>query len=479
MVHNLASKKFFPSTEVSQLSGGSILSLSGNYYHIRVTNSDSGNYLYYPKFDFDNSGNLYFAGHTSSGDHTVAIKLSTTGEATGKKLVAASDSYKCLDVYYDKTNDRFYTVGYKSDGTQIVGVILAFNTSLGVVSERTFRCVSTAGRSTQTRKVVGMNDTLYIASDVTINDTTYPKGHLSSITGGTTANWSRSAYTTGNYYNYISSCGIDINNVRPHIGFSYNRPSAYSAVIVQYNSSGTVQWAKEIYKAGPSYESWYYPEITVCAGGTVYGFCYAPQNPNYFILFKISNTGSLTWVRKLTRGTGTVENNNYEVSKSIVADSNENVFFTFIGTDGTTTTSCVAKYNSSGTLQWVRAFYMLARGVGTQNPYGHAYQHHSIKIDSSNNVWLVGGNDTNLSDRGIGIIKYPNDGNLVGEWTLRNGDWLIIKDVTSLYTSSTFTDYTYGDFSYSSDLTNATMTTPTSGTASSPTYTAEPTTYLR
>ena len=65
----------------------------------------------------------------------------------------------------------------------------------------------------------------------------------------------------------------------------------------------------------------------------------------------------------------------------------------------------IAKYNSSGTLQWQRYF----GGGGNDDDYFE-----SIALDSSENILLCGKTETSSVPTDILIVKLPNDGSLTG-----------------------------------------------------------------
>ena len=151
----------------------------------------------------------------------------------------------------------------------------------------------------------------------------------------------------------------------------------YYGLFIKYNSSGTLQFQKE-----------YYPSI----GGTDYG-CLAGGSLNAnkadlsniqlyhtgyvtstegAYLVKFSSSGLIQWARLLTgEGGGNAEGN------GLGSDDSDNVIMTFHGVTSGQHHIGVAKYNSSGTLQWQRKI----DGVNGKG---------GIAIDESDNIYISG-----------------------------------------------------------------------------------------
>ena len=172
----------------------------------------------------------------------------------------------------------------------------------------------------------------------------------------------------------------------------------YYGLFIKYNSSGTLQFQKE-----------YYPSI----GGTDYG-CLAGGSLNAnkadlsniqlyhtgyvtstegAYLVKFSSSGLIQWARLLTgEGGGNAEGN------GLGSDDSDNVIMTFHGVTSGQHHIGVAKYNSSGTLQWKRKL------VTNTNTSGN-----DAACDSSDNVYVVG---TNSTDGTCILAKWNSSGTL-------------------------------------------------------------------
>ncbi len=201
--------------------------------------------------------------------------------------------------------------------------------------------------------------------------------------------------------------------------------------VTKYNSSGVVQWVRA---AGGTGEDNGYG-IATDASGNVYvtgSFSGTAAFGNQsrtavggsdIFLAKYNSSGALQWVRA-EGGTGE------DIGVNVVADASgvlytTGVFFgtaTF-GTESRTSAGdldiFVAKYNDSGTLQWVRA------EGGATIDYGIG-----IAIDASGNVYTTGhfsgtatfGTTTKTSEGGydVFVVKYNGSGAL--QWVVTRGN---------------------------------------------------------
>ena len=146
-------------------------------------------------------------------------------------------------------------------------------------------------------------------------------------------------------------------------------------VVVKYNSSGVLQWKKNFTTASNQDQA---HSIVIDSSSNIY--IVGQGTPNYpeIYLLKIDTSGNLTWQTKLG-----LPASNYTVrGRGVAVDTSGNVYVCGYGDTnaGTGTIDIVvAKYNSSGTLQWQRSLY------SSTNDY--AYE---IAVDSSANVYVCG-----------------------------------------------------------------------------------------
>jgi hypothetical protein len=146
------------------------------------------------------------------------------------------------------------------------------------------------------------------------------------------------------------------------------------SVILKFNSSGTLQWQRRL--GGPS-DTCNASGIAVDPSGNCYITGLAGVSGIRFLVAKYNTSGTLQWQRTL----GVTSNLSW--GESIVADSSGNCY---VGGRSNNPPSLiglydiiVAKYNTSGVLQW-------QRGIGTNiSEIGYG-----IGLDSSSNVYVAG-----------------------------------------------------------------------------------------
>ena len=181
------------------------------------------------------------------------------------------------------------------------------------------------------------------------------------------------------------------NNV--YVVGRHTKSVATKAFVAQYDSSGSVSWQRE---------------LGVNTGADTFGFAAAVDSSNNVyafgvtlgsgagghdaILAKYNSSGVIQWQR-------TFGDANTNFGYGVAVDSSGNIYITG---DTDSTTVFVAKYNTSGSLQWQRTL----TGAGTEG--GRA-----IATDSSGNVYITGWTTTSgAGSQDILIVKYNSSGSI-------------------------------------------------------------------
>lgn len=186
---------------------------------------------------------------------------------------------------------------------------------------------------------------------------------------------------------------------------SSNTTGATIWQLAKYNSSGVIQWQKSL-NTGQA------QGITVDSSNNIY----ATGVPgNYLVTVGYDSSGTVQWQRRLGAGFLT------EASYSIASDSSGNLYIAGQSDASGTTDTQLAKYNSSGVIQWQRR---LSDSIG----YG-------IATDSSSNIYIVG---SDMSAGGIQISKYNSSGTI--QWQRRlygpstqQGNGVIVDSSSNVY----------------------------------------------
>ena len=178
-------------------------------------------------------------------------------------------------------------------------------------------------------------------------------------------------------------------------------------LIAKYNSSGVLQWDRTLGGTGAEYGQGV--AIDSADNIIVTGFTQSDgAGSNDVLIAKYNSSGVLQWDRTLG---GTGNDRAYEVA----VDSSDNIIVTgYTDSDGAGGNDVlIAKYNSSGVLQWQRTL----GGTGDETSWG-------VAIDSSDNIIIIG--RTESDGAGLGdllIAKYNSSGVLQWDRTLGgNGD---------------------------------------------------------
>jgi hypothetical protein len=227
------------------------------------------------------------------------------------------------------------------------------------------------------------------------------------------------------YTGYGQGIELDSSNNIYVVGY-YTGSSVQEILIAKYNNSGTLQWQRRVY-TGYAY---FGTGIAVDSSGNSYisGYDSVTGNSEFYIA-KYDTSGTFQWGRNLGDSGAAATDNCY----SVAVDSSSNVYVCGYSYDNTLTPPwCIqlAKYDTSGTIQWQRKFYAaypLTGGVG----FG-------VKADASGKIYITG----YMNGAGIAyyfIAKVPSNGSATGTYSV--GGYSIT------YTTSSLVDYA----SYSSN----------------------------
>lgn len=356
----------------------------------------------------DSSGNIYVAGYSGAeGDKSYIVKFDSSGTLLFKHKL--TDMYSVNDLKIDSSGNILFC-GYSA---AFEGVVIKLQSNLNISWQRKI------GTAVVRTLNLDSSNNLYIAGTWSGNggyglklDTSGTSqlgvqlnaGTTSAIEGMTTDS-SGNIFVTGHYW---------ANTDRHDLYLS------------KLNSSGTVQWSRILRLPNQAKED-YGRNLKCDSSGNVYiiGTIGGVSNNYDTGLIKYDTSGNLQWQRRITSGRDMQESYEIEI------DSSSNVYIAFKNdpTSGAND-AFLLKYNSSGTLQWQRAF--------SNNTEDYSAR---IALDQNNNPVIAFAVD-NSGTRQVFVLGYPADGSKTGNYT--------VGSQTVNISASSLTDSDWGATSASS-----------------------------
>ena len=276
------------------------------------------------------------------------------------------------------------------------------------------------------------------------------EGHTQSM--GIAIDGSGNSYVTG-FYQGTALFGPGDPNETP---LSSSLTGGDSLFVAKYTSDGSLAWAKHasstannfrglgigIDGSGNSYVTGWFQGTATFGPGEPNEMPLLPADGNSMFVAKYNSDGTLAWVRNFPQG--------QHVGWAIAVDGSGSSYVT--GWSGLSTVSVfVAKWHSNGSLAWAKE----AQGTGTAFPEGRG-----IVVDASGNSYVTGmftgtvtfGSAepsetplTSAGDEDIFVAKYNSDGTLawaksVGNTNDDQGNAISLDSSGNPHVTGSFTD---------------------------------------
>jgi len=300
----------------------------------------------------DSSGNLFLGLRVNQVDGTAYLyKVDSTGAIVWQTYLGNTGTVEAFDTVTVDSSGNIYAAGYTTSAGN--GLLITKYNSSGVLQWQK-NIINTWTSSAVASMVVDSSGNLYLTGNVfTGVGTPTLDAFVMKLDTSQNISWQRFLSTTGDQYAYKMLLDNSGNNV--YVVVNDFGTSPFSGSLIKYNSSGTLQWQ-----------------------------------------------------RKLTAGTGS---GLYLFSLTI--DSSDNIYIAGLTSASPVQRAVLAKYNSSGILQWGKDVSLSFSGTYAVD----------VKLDASNNIYVS--HIISASGTGYAISKFDNSGNILWSREVRynNGNF--------------------------------------------------------
>lgn len=366
----------------------------------------------------DSSGDIYVAGYSSiNNTDAILTKQGPDGLIKWQRSLSGTNTDLFHSVAIDNAGD-VYVTGYSNSPSSLSGdniLIVKYNS---------------AGTLQWQRLIGGNNNDEGYSIDFDSNNDLYLGGYTNSF-GGSVENfllmklsridgstiWARTL--SGSSSEYAYSVAVDSANGIYITGYSSstgNPGTGNNIVIAKYTTSGDLSWQKVLGSTGNDIGR----SVAVDSGNNAYVLGYtdgAVSGVTSFILAKYNSASTLQWQRTLSGAPGSY-------GMAVAVDSLNNVYvsgYTYV-VPNVGGEFLIAKYNSSGVIQWQRTLGGPSFDINL-----------GMTIDSKDNLYVVGyTGSTGEGSADFIVAKLPPDGSLTGSY--------ILDGVAINYAPSSLTD---------------------------------------
>lgn len=385
--------------------------------------------------NFNSGGNIFGSGSTAGSPNTDAFlsQIATDGTVSAKKALSGSDYEAFKNVVVDSSGN-IHAFGYNipTGVGQGQALVMKLNSSYGITWQKKFEYSAYANDEGIASGGIDSSGNVYFSSSY--YDGSRLQGMAFQLNSSGTVNWAvrlSSGRDTYPRYSYVDSSGNTYINAtdayNPGVG-------SYRQVTIKLDGTGAIAWQRTIYRtpANENVNAGEGQSIYADSSGNVYvvGRCQYLSNNGGFVA-KYNSSGTLQW---------NVELGNASIGVSlegVTADSSGNVYVT--GTNVSSNRALIFKFNSSGSLQWQRQLYW-SGGAGVSTT--------GRGINVSGDFVYIGG-QIYSSPNGALLAKLKTDGSgtgTVGNWTYDASTFSTsastLTDATAGFTASTLTSYT-------------------------------------
>jgi hypothetical protein len=255
---------------------------------------------------------------------------------------------------------------------------------------------------------------IYICGNPQTGSGAYDNPCISKLNSAGASQWNYMYTVSGtNTIGYARAIDIDTGGNLYVGGYTYsNSQAANAALAMKTDSSGSILWQKE-YITGSEAQGY---GAAVDSSGNMYVCGYGvPSGQLRALVFKYDTSGTYQWGRNLGDATDTEETR----ALGVAVDTSNNVYICgYTSKDSSGAQDIlIAKYNSSGTLQWQRLLGNNLANLG-----------YAIAVDSSGSCYVCGTQGT-TSTNAI-IAKYDTSGAIQWQRSLGSSATLYLRAIS-------------------------------------------------
>lgn len=409
--------------------------------------SASGRALFGNDIVVDSVGNMYVVGQDLKSDFSDSrlylAKFNSSGALIWQRNLGSIGNELGYDIILDSSNNIYVTGATRVSSLDYM--LLAKYDSSGVIQWQRRLGIASGGGINSRGVAVDSSGNVYICG--LQYDASYNETHiLAKYDASGSILWQRQLPNPSGSNNAFAVAVDSSGNVYT-CGASYDGTNRL--LLVKYNSSGTLQWQRLLGGTQGAYGF----GVSIDVTGNVYVCGYIDLSQGTFnwqiFVAKYDSSGNVQWQRTLNAAGG-------DYGYDITVDANSNVYVAGVTPSGGFNIACIAKYNTSGTLQWQRQFSIDSTNVSFSG----------IAVDAGGNPHAIG--TININGYFLFVAKIPTDGSKTGTYTV--GGYSITYSAAALTASTQ--NYTSSTSSFSSSASSLTASTTTIS-ESAASYTAQ------
>ena len=372
-----------------------------NYWYALLNGTSNNSEVGYG-IDTDSSDDVYVTGLSAStdgnGQDFLVAKYNPSGVLQWQRTIGGTSSDSGWGIAVD-SSDNFYVSGQtSSSGAGNIDVLLIkYNASGTVLWQRT---LGHANNDRAKSVAVDSLDNVYVTGDTTVTGNT--EIFIAKYNSSGSIIWQRTLGGTdgsGNNNTFPHEIAIDGSDNVYVFGYTnvFGGSGNEDFLVAKYNSAGVLQWQRIL---GDTDQDEAYGGAVDSSGNAYICGYKSSGSTNGMIVAKYDTSGNIRWQRELAT------TNKSTLGYAVTVDDSGNVYaggHTEAAPSYTNHGFLIAKYNTSGEIQWQRTF-----GSNTFERL------EAITTDKFGNIYATG--LSNSGDNAVLVLKLPADGSLTNTY---------------------------------------------------------------